>query len=164
MTDSQREPMSRLFKIDVGEGDDDAETRELDRKVEETLKVIAQISSGAPEALATLLASTLNVKRDASGELDWSSAKLEDMGKLFDGLKQAYKELPSLSTVLGHWTTTLSAYATYRSLKKQESLTEKILASNNLLARATVGLAIATAAATVVLAIFSANSLMHFLG
>lgn len=152
--------MSRIFKLDEVESKEDAEVRALDMKVEETLKMIAQASSSAPELIGAWIVSTLNLKADATGQIDWKVAKLENMDKLVDGLKTVSKELPNLSTVLGHWTATLSAYVTYRSLKKQESLTEKILTSNNRLAWATVILA----SATVVLAIVSANSVLHFWG
>ncbi len=151
--------MSRFFRIELDEPED-PETIKLDAKVEETLRDIARMSSSAPEALAAILATNLKLKRLPNGDIDWTGMQWENADKLIESLKQVYKELPNLSTVMGHWTNTLSAYATYRSLKKQERLTQRILASNHLLAQATVILAVATA----VLAFFSANSVIHFLG
>jgi hypothetical protein len=87
--------------------------------------------------------------------LDWfDPAKLDNLA---DQLKAVYKELPNISMVMGHWTTTLSAYANLRSTQKQEKLTGRILESNNRLAWATVILAIAT----VSLAMLSAGALLH---
>lgn len=148
--------MSRFFKVDTEEKED-PQTVELDKKVEETLKSIAQMSSSAPEALVAIIAAQLNVKIDASGRVDVTKLKLENIDGLMDTLTKLYKELPNVSSIMENWTTTLSAYATYRTLKRQERLTQEMLKSNNRLAWATVILS----GATVILVAFSAGALFH---
>ncbi|MBI2649552.1 MAG: hypothetical protein HYW93_07880 [Thaumarchaeota archaeon] len=65
MDDYNTKHMSRFLKVDADGNEDDAETRKLDKKVEETLKLIAQISSGAPDALVAIVAYNLV---DAKGQ------------------------------------------------------------------------------------------------
>jgi hypothetical protein len=122
-----------MLKIDIEE--DDRETKELDRKVEEVLKEIAKFTATAPQDLVALLDSLAKKYPNAN----WP--------ELF---KRGYEELPKITTVLENWTSSLSAYATYRALKRQERLSEKILASNRILAFSTAFLALATFALVLV--------------
>ena len=112
-----------------GNGADELSTDELDKKVEEALKGIAQFTATAPGQISKMLEDLM--KR-------YPSANWTEIAKL------AYAELPKWTSILENWTTSLSAYATYRSLRKQERLTQKILRSNQILAGATVILALAT--------------------
>ena len=119
--------------FDINGDEDDEKTRELDKKVEEMLREIAKASATIPEAFAKSLE---QYTRDSKQPLDPQ--------KVAELLRLIYKELPNISTIIGNWTTSLSAYATYRALKRQERISGQILRSNRLLARATVILALAT--------------------
>ena len=115
--------------------EDNAETKDLDKKVEDVLKEIAKFTVSAPDDLAKLLDALMKQYPNAN----WS--------ELF---KRGYDELPKITAMLENWTSALSAYATYRSLKRQERINEAILGSNRTLARATVVLAVATFALVIV--------------
>jgi hypothetical protein len=65
--------MSGWLKVGI-EPEEDPEIAALDKKVEETLKMIAQLSSSAPDALGVLLVTTLGLKRTPSGEIDWTGS------------------------------------------------------------------------------------------
>ncbi len=106
--------------------EDDEETRVLDAKVEQVLKDIATTSANAPEAISAYLAELAKGK-DAA-----------EIKQALEGLLKAYEELPKLTSILGNWTTTLSAYASYRMLKKQEKIAKNNLRTAQILAGATV--------------------------
>lgn len=137
-----------MFKI-FEEQDDDQETRDLDAKVEQTLKDIAQTSTSVPEAFGQWLTQALL-------NLQQKGNKSEDVQPLIDQLQQTWKLLPDVTSVMNNWTGTLSAYAQHRALIKQERIANKILKENQNLTRATLVLAGTTAVlaiATIVLAI-----------
>lgn len=118
-----------------GNESDELSTDELDKKVEEALKEIAQFTTTVPEQIPKMLDELMKRYPNAN----WT-----------EFFKLAYAELPKWTSILGNWTTSLSAYATYRSLRKQERLTQRILRSNQILAGATVILALATFALVLV--------------
>jgi hypothetical protein len=124
-----------FFKVGL-EDEEDEGLRKLDAKVEKTLREIAQTSADAPESMNQLLQALAKLMKQKNVTLD-----REAIAKL---VQQAYNELPKIAGILGHWTDTLSAYANYRALTRQEKLSQQILKSNQLLARSTVVLAIAT--------------------
>jgi transketolase len=116
-----------MFGIEPDEEDEG--TRELDAKVETVLRDIAKASATIPEEFPKAFDEWAKKYPDA----DWEGF-----------LKKIYEELPKVSSILGNWTASLSAYATYRAFKRQERINEKILASNRILAGSTVVLAVAT--------------------
>jgi hypothetical protein len=128
--------MNRFFSLGEKEDEeDDLETIELDNKVENLLKEIAKTSASAPDFLDQL--NQLIERAQKSGQQI-------DQQKLWEFLKQAYKELPNIASIVANWTGSLSAYTTLRALKRQERISNHLLRSNNRLASATVALAIAT--------------------
>ncbi len=126
--------ISRFFKINLDEDDeDDEETRKLDDKVEATLKLIARASATIPDEVNAWLAKVTQETRTQ-----------DEAKKVLEFLQLAYKELPNVSSILGNWTASLSSYAQFRALQKQERLTSRILKANQRLADATIILALAT--------------------
>ncbi|MGP8124368.1 MAG: hypothetical protein ACLQEQ_00645 [Nitrososphaerales archaeon] len=119
--------------LDPKRDDDDKETQELDKKVEDLLRDIAKASATLPQAFGEGLAKLM---QDPNHPVDEQ--------KVTELLTRIYKELPSIASILGNWTTSLAAYANYRALKRQEKINEQILKSNRQLAYATVSLAVAT--------------------
>jgi hypothetical protein len=113
----------------MGNTDDESAPTELDKKVEETLRQIAEVSAKLPEEFPKWLDDA--IKKNPN--VNWEGV-----------LKKIYDEMPRVSSILGDWTSSLATYAVYRALVRQERVHQKILASNRLLARATVVLALAT--------------------
>lgn len=127
MVDSDSEREQGLSEED--DGTEELGTEELDKKVEEALRGIAEFTATAPEKIVKMFDPLMKEYPN----VNWA--------ELF---KLAYAELPKWTSIIENWTTSLSAYATYRSLRKQEALTQRILRSNQILAGATVILAVAT--------------------
>ena len=125
--------MSRFFSIEPKEEEDDQKTKELDRKVEDLLKEIATASATVPQDFLNLM-NTL--AQDKEHPLD------PEKTRTF--LTNIYRELPDIASIMGNWTSTLTAYANYRALKRAERINEQLLRSNRVLSYATVLLAIAT--------------------
>jgi len=113
--------------------EDDAKAAELDKKVEDALKEWAESYVEMPDSISNILQNLMP-----------KDGKPEDLQKVYDMLMRAYRELPNLSAILGHYTGVLSAYASFRTLKKQEKIAQDNLRATKLLAGGTILLAIAT--------------------